>query len=82
MEKKIKKAKIFLLKELRDLKLSQEYFEVGYINKAIESYEVLLDYIKDLEENSKALKVLTDDMKRGRLVYISNIKKKIDSIFE
>lgn len=82
MEEKIKNAKKFLSKELRDLKLSQEYFEVGYINKAVESYEILLDYIKDLEENSKALKVLTDDMRKGRLVYISSIKKKIDSIFE
>ena len=82
MEEKIENAKNFIRKELQNLKESQKFFDVGYIDKQVESYEILLDYINDLEENSKALKVLTDDMRKGRLVYISNIKRKIDSIFE
>ena len=82
MENKIENAKNFIRKELQELKKTQKIFNVGYMNKEVESYEILLDYINDLEENSKALKVLTDDMRKGRLVYISSIKRKIDSIFE
>ena len=82
MEEKIKNAKNFIRKELQGLKETQKIFNVGYMNKEVESYEILLDYINDLEEDSKALKVLTDDMKKGRLVYVSSIKRKIDSIFE
>ena len=82
MEEKIENAKIFIRKELQELKKTQKIFNVGYMNKEVESYEILLDYINDLEENAKALKVLTDDMRKGRLVYISSIKRKIDSIFE
>ena len=82
MEEKIENAKNFIRKELQDLKETQKIFNVAYMNKEVESYEILLDYINDLEENAKALKVLTDDMRKGRLVYISSIKRKIDSIFE
>ena len=82
MNEKIENAKNFIRKELQDLKKTQKIFNVGYMNKEVEAYEILLDYINDLEENSKALKVLTDDMRKGRLVYISSIKRKIDSIFE
>ena len=83
MNEEIENAKNFLEKELQHLKENQMFFSEGsYLHREVESYEILLDYIKDLEENAKALKVLTDDMRKGRLVYISSIKRKIDSIFE